>query len=164
MNQSLRKSETVFTTYILPRLPNFLYIVQPLHLWWLRWERICLQCTRRRFDFLEKGITTYSSFLAWRIPWTEKPGRVYDGVAKSQTRLTVCIGKSLVLITGEIHCFLTVLKTDALSWPRAMHLLFVIIVAKAPVCSSSIHLLLCLIEPDIRWSGTIWNSSDPMAF
>ena len=25
-------------------------------------------------DHLEKGMATYSSILAWRIPWTEKPG------------------------------------------------------------------------------------------
>ena len=25
-------------------------------------------------DPLEKGIVTHSSILAWRIPWTEKPG------------------------------------------------------------------------------------------
>ena len=25
-------------------------------------------------DLLEKGMTTHSSILAWRIPWTEKPG------------------------------------------------------------------------------------------
>jgi len=25
---------------------------------------------------LEKGMTTYSSILAWRIPWTEKPDRL----------------------------------------------------------------------------------------
>ena len=25
-------------------------------------------------DTLEKGITTQSSILAWRIPWTEEPG------------------------------------------------------------------------------------------
>ena len=24
-------------------------------------------------DLLEKGIVTYSSILAWRIPWTEEP-------------------------------------------------------------------------------------------
>ena len=29
----------------------------------LRWE-----------DALEQGMTTYSSILAWRIPWTEGPG------------------------------------------------------------------------------------------
>ena len=25
-------------------------------------------------DSLEEGLTTHSSILAWRIPWTEKPG------------------------------------------------------------------------------------------
>ena len=25
-------------------------------------------------DPLEKGMTTYSNILAWRIPWTEEPG------------------------------------------------------------------------------------------
>ena len=25
-------------------------------------------------DPLEKGMVTHSSFLAWRIPWTEEPG------------------------------------------------------------------------------------------
>ena len=27
-------------------------------------------------DPLEKGIATHSNILAWRIPWTEKPGRL----------------------------------------------------------------------------------------
>ena len=27
-------------------------------------------------DPLEKDMPTHSSILAWRIPWTEKPGRV----------------------------------------------------------------------------------------
>ena len=26
------------------------------------------------FAFLEKEMTTHSSILAWRIPWTEEPG------------------------------------------------------------------------------------------
>jgi len=25
-------------------------------------------------DHLEEGMTTQSSFLVWRIPWTEEPG------------------------------------------------------------------------------------------
>ena len=28
----------------------------------------------RQEDPLEKGMATYSNSLAWRIPWTEKPG------------------------------------------------------------------------------------------
>ena len=27
-------------------------------------------------DLLEKEMTTHSSILAWKIPWTEKPGRL----------------------------------------------------------------------------------------
>ena len=27
-------------------------------------------------DSLEESMTTHSSILAWRIPWTEKPGRL----------------------------------------------------------------------------------------
>jgi len=27
-------------------------------------------------DLLEKGMVTHSSILAWRIPWTEEPGRM----------------------------------------------------------------------------------------
>jgi len=29
-----------------------------------------------REDPLEKGMSTHSSILAWRIPWTEEPGRL----------------------------------------------------------------------------------------
>ena len=40
-------------------------------------------------DPLEKEMVTHSSTLAWKIPWTEKPGRLtVHGVAKSQTRLS----------------------------------------------------------------------------
>ena len=38
-------------------------------------------------DPLEKGMATYSSILAWRIPWTDEPGG-FHGVAKSRTRLS----------------------------------------------------------------------------
>ena len=29
-------------------------------------------------DSLEKEMATYSSFLAWEVPWTEEPGRLYS--------------------------------------------------------------------------------------
>ena len=29
-----------------------------------------------REDLLEKEMTTHSNILAWRIPWTEEPGRL----------------------------------------------------------------------------------------
>ena len=44
-----------------------------------------------REDFLEKEMTTHSSILAWKIPWTEEPNRLQSmrsqRVAKSQTGL-----------------------------------------------------------------------------
>ena len=46
--------------------------MQEAQVWSLGWE-----------DPLEKGKATHSSIVAWRIPWTEKPG-----IAKSQTWLS----------------------------------------------------------------------------
>ena len=47
-----------------------------------QWQRICLpmreaqvQCLSQE-DPLEEGMATHSSFVAWRIPWTEDPGRL----------------------------------------------------------------------------------------
>ena len=38
-------------------------------------------------DFLEEEMTTHSSILAYRIPWTEESGglHIVHGVAKSRT-------------------------------------------------------------------------------
>ena len=38
-------------------------------------------------DALEEGTAAHSSTLAWRIPWTEEPGGLVHGIAKSQTQL-----------------------------------------------------------------------------
>ena len=38
-------------------------------------------------DPLEEGMATYSSILAWRIPWTEEPGRLQSIGSQSQTQL-----------------------------------------------------------------------------
>ena len=35
-------------------------------------------------DPLEKEMTTHSSILAWRIPWTEEPGGLVCGVTISR--------------------------------------------------------------------------------
>ena len=37
-------------------------------------------------DPLEEGMATHSSILAWRIPWTEEPGRLRSMRSQSQTR------------------------------------------------------------------------------
>ena len=35
---------------------------------------------------LEKDMTTHSSILAWRIPWTEEPGRLQSMMSQSVTQ------------------------------------------------------------------------------
>ena len=45
-------------------------------------------------DLLEKGMATYSSILAWRIPWTEEPdGLQFMGHKESDVteRLTLSV-------------------------------------------------------------------------
>ena len=39
-------------------------------------------------DLLEKEMATYCSILAWRIPWTEEPGRLLSVGLQSQTQLS----------------------------------------------------------------------------
>ena len=48
-----------------------------------------MQETRVQFlgqeDCLEKKMATHSSILAWKIPWTEEPGRLQSMGLHSQT-------------------------------------------------------------------------------
>ena len=39
-------------------------------------------------DPLEKVMATHSSILAWRIPWTEEPGRLQSMGLQSPTQLS----------------------------------------------------------------------------
>ena len=39
-------------------------------------------------DLLEKEMAIHSSTLAWKIPWTEEPGRLQSMGSQSRTRLS----------------------------------------------------------------------------
>ena len=39
-------------------------------------------------DLLEKEMASYSSILAWKIPWTEEPVRLQSMGLQSRTRLS----------------------------------------------------------------------------
>ena len=41
-----------------------------------------------REDHLEKGTATHSSILAWKIPWTEEPGRLQSTGSQSRKQLS----------------------------------------------------------------------------
>ena len=34
-------------------------------------------------DFVKKEMPTHSSILAWKVTWTEEPGRTVHGIAES---------------------------------------------------------------------------------
>ena len=46
---------------------------------------------------------THTGILAWRIPWTEEPGRLVHGVAKSRTRLQLL--SPLILMMSSLTIF-----------------------------------------------------------
>ena len=57
---------------------------------------------------LEKEMATHSSILAWRIPWTEDPGRLQStGVAKSQTQLSDFTFTFTVCHQGCFRCMIS---------------------------------------------------------
>ena len=49
---------------------------------WETWVR-----SLNQEDHLEKEMATYSSTLAWEIPWTEEPGRLQSMGSQRVTRL-----------------------------------------------------------------------------
>ena len=71
------------TSVVTQRIKNLL-AVQETGVWSLGWE-----------DPLEKGMATYSSILAGRIPWTEEPGRLQSmGSQKSDITKQVTTARS----------------------------------------------------------------------
>ena len=55
----------MFWASIVVQLVKNLPAEQETQVWFLGWD-----------DPLEKEMATYSSILAWRIAWTEEPGRL----------------------------------------------------------------------------------------
>ena len=47
-------------------------------------------------DLLEEGMTTHSSILAWRIPWTEEPGGLQSQL--SQREMTEQAGRCILYV------------------------------------------------------------------
>ena len=52
-------------------------------------------------DPLEKATATHSSILAWRIPWTEEPGRLYSPWGCKELDTTKRLSLAQLLITRE---------------------------------------------------------------
>ena len=56
-----------------------------------------------REDLLEKEMVTHSSILAWKIPWTEKPGGLQSTGSQSRTRLSDFTFTFNALYTGRVQ-------------------------------------------------------------
>ena len=54
-----------------------------------------------REDPLEKGMATHSSFLAWRILWTEEPEGLWSIGSQSQIRLSDKHLLTNIIFNGE---------------------------------------------------------------
>ena len=75
-------------------------------------------------DPLEKEMATHTSTIAWKIPWTEEPGRLQFMGSQSQTRLSdftftfTDLGSSSlsVIIFLPFHTVHGVLKARILKW------------------------------------------------
>ena len=53
---------------------------------------------------LEEGVATHSSILAWRIPWTEEPGRLKTiELQKNQTRLNDWTKAIFIVVCSYYH-------------------------------------------------------------
>ena len=63
--QSLMSNSGIFGASLVAQLVKNLPAMQETWVQFLGWE-----------DPLEKEMATHSSILAWRIPWTEEPGRL----------------------------------------------------------------------------------------
>ena len=58
-----KKKKTMYVASLIAHMVKNLPVMQEMQVQSLGWE-----------DPLEKEMATYSSILAWRIPWTEEPG------------------------------------------------------------------------------------------
>ena len=55
-------------------------------------------------DPLEKGMAVHSSILAWKIPWTEEPGRLRSLRSQSQTQLSVSAAPTVHTVPYPQRC------------------------------------------------------------
>ena len=90
--------------------------------WFLGWD-----------DPLEKEVTTHSSILAWRIPWTEKPGRL-NSLCGCKT-VYVVAKQSMWLQNSLCGCKTVYVVTELLT-------LWLFLATLKPVCCASCLLIL----------------------
>ena len=79
-----------YGTSLVAQMVKRLSTMQETRVWALGWE-----------DPLEKEMAIHSSTIAWKIPWTEEPGRLQSMGSQRvrhdwATSLSKCLGKTLI--------------------------------------------------------------------
>ena len=123
-----------------------------------------------REDPLEKEITTHSSILAWKIPWTEEPGRLQSMGLRSRTRLSdfrsfhFLIGLFVFLILNCMSC-LYILEINHLSvasfdiiFSHSKGCLFTLLIASFAV-QKLLSLIRCHLFPFVFIAITLGGGS-----
>ena len=111
-------------------------------------------------DPLEKEMASHSSLLAWRIPWTEKPGGLQSTESQSQTRL------SDLTFTFTCHPYLE--SVDPTPRDEVTHFITKEGLDPLSIISSALLLILCSNRTAIilfsRWRtpGTRTSNNLPM--
>ena len=77
MKKTFHKSSRILWASLVAKTVKNLPAMQETWVQSLGWE-----------DLLEKGMTTHSSILAWRIPWTEVPGMLQSMGSHTTEQLT----------------------------------------------------------------------------
>ena len=57
-------------------------------------------------DLLEKEMATHSSILAWKIPWTEEPGRLQSMGSQRIRTVCICIRKRNLKKKVDIYVYI----------------------------------------------------------
>ena len=72
---------------------------------------IWVQCPGWEDPILEKGMATHSSIIAWKVPWTQEPGRLQlMGLQRNRTQLSDQTTTFPASTRASFHrhvCFLT---------------------------------------------------------
>ena len=114
-------------------------------------------------DSLEKEMAIHSSTIAWKIPWTEEPGRL-QSMPSQRVRHDWATSISFFLSIGDIslpticleitrphtsfkHCWVTIFPSKSISiWPW----------------KPAITILSLNLPSVFQWSGSIFSKSSPI--
>ena len=65
-----------------------------------------------REDPLEKGMAIHSSILAWRIPWTKEPDKLYSPWGRKESDTTEQLTHTHTLLLSLFHELIKLIEAE----------------------------------------------------